>query len=283
MSVKNSESIRAKLLNVANEEKIVFQDLLHRYGAEQFLARLSSSKFLERFIFKGGSLLTYLIDTERQTKDLDFSIRQISNKIEDALTIISSILEIAMDDGLTWNEPTGEPLNHPEMDYPGIRIKCVFRLGTARGLLRMDLAIGDLVEAKKTPLSRIRYHGQALIGPDFDIFAYPPETIFSEKLQIAIHRGIQNTRMKDYYDLLKLCRLESLDWAAVRKNIKATFANRKTNVITAIDFDPVVIERLQVYWSSFVRKSKIMDAPSLIQEVINNINQMLKKVFQNDL
>src|SRR3989338_5754411 len=136
MNNKNAESIRAKLLNVAKEDKVIFQDLLHRYGAEQFLARLSSSDFLERFIFKGGSLLTYLIDTKRQTKDLDFSIRQIGNKVEDALTIIRGILEIPMDDGLTWDEPTGTPLNHPEMDYPGVRIKCVFRLGTARGLLR---------------------------------------------------------------------------------------------------------------------------------------------------
>ena len=251
-----AESIRAKLANVAKEEKITFQDLLYRYGAEQFLAKLSSSEFLERFIFKGGSLLTYLIDTERQTKDLDFSIRQVSNKVEDVLATIRRILEIPMDDGLIWDPPDGAPLNHPEMDYPGVRIRCVFRLGTAKGLLRMDLAIGDLVEAKKIPLERIRYRGQPLIGPDFNILAYPPETIFSEKLQIAIKRGIKNTRMKDYYDLFKLSRLESLNFETVRHNIEVTFSKRKTQTVAAIDFTSETIERLQAYWAAFLRKSK---------------------------
>ena len=280
MSSNIAASIRAKLLNVAKYEKIIFQDLLHRYGAEQFLARLSSSEFLERFIFKGGSLLAYLVDTERQTKDLDFSIRQISNKVEDTLATIRCILEMPMEDGLKWDSPEATPLNHPEMDCPGVRVRCVFRLGTAQGLLRMDLAIGDLVEARKIPLQRIRYRGQPLIGPDFVILAYPAETIFSEKLQIAIKRGIQNTRMKDYYDLFKLTQLESLDLAAVRRNVETTFSRRETPVITAIDFTSETIERLQVYWSGFIRKAKITDAPAKIEEVIKKVNQTLTRVYQ---
>jgi len=274
----NPESIRAKLLSISKEDKISFQELLNRYGAEQFLARLSATPFVEKFIFKGGSLLTYLIDTERQTKDLDFSIRQVSNKVEDVVEIIHKILEVVADDGLTWDSPTGAPLNHPEMDYSGVRIKSLFRLGKAKGLVRMDFAIGDVVEAKKIPLERIRYRGKPLIGPDFDILAYPPETIFSEKLQIAIKRAGKNTRMKDYYDLLKLSQLPSLDPTLLKRSIDTTFTKRVTSTKTMIAFDDEVFEQLQLYWAGFIRKMRITDAPPLLKDVVKVINQKLETV-----
>src|SRR3989338_3937025 len=136
----NPESIKAKLLNIAQIEKEVFQELLNRYGGEQFLSRLSQSAYADKFIFKGGSLLTYLIDSKRKTRDLDFSIRHISNEVGNTTRIIQEIIAIELEDGLTWFEPEGKQLNHPAMDYPGVRFKCPFKLGTAKGFIHMDLA-----------------------------------------------------------------------------------------------------------------------------------------------
>lgn len=276
------ESIRGKLLNISREKKISFEELFQRYGAEQFLARLSASPFLERFIFKGGSLLSYLIDTQRQTKDLDFSIRQISNKVEEASEIMTNILSIPMEDGLTWDTPAASSLNHPEMDYPGVRIKCLFYLGKSRGTLRIDMAIGEEVKAKKIALQRLRYRGQAFIGPDFDILAYPPEAIFAEKLQIAIKRGEQNTRMKDYYDLWKLSRLDSLDPSLVRSNMESIFNKRQTKFAYPIDFGSSSFEKLQGYWASFVRKMKIEGAPSQLKDLVQILNQRLEFFYQDE-
>ena len=70
----NIESLQAKLLVLAKEQKIDFQVILNRFGTEQFLARLSQSSNAEQFIFKGGSLLMYMIETDRKTRDIDFSI-----------------------------------------------------------------------------------------------------------------------------------------------------------------------------------------------------------------
>lgn len=277
----NPASIRAKLLNISNDNKSSFQDLLNRFGAEQFLARLSASPFVDRFIFKGGSLLTYLIHTERQTKDLDFSIRQVSNQVEELLGVINSILSISLDDGLTWDLPTGSPLNHPEMEYPGVRIKCLFRLGTAKGMVHMDLAVGDSVEAKKTSLERIRYRGKPLIGQDFTILAYPPETIFSEKLQIVMKRAGLNTRMKDYYDLFKLAHLESLNPTHVRQSIERTFSNRGTDLKTEIVFEAEVFERLQLYWAAFVKKMNLTDVPTILTDLVAVINHRMKAIYND--
>ena len=72
----NIPSLKAKLLNLAKEKNVELQVLLDRFGAEQFLARLSQSAVANQFIFKGGSLLVYLIETNRKTRDIDFSIKE---------------------------------------------------------------------------------------------------------------------------------------------------------------------------------------------------------------
>ncbi|MFH1261988.1 MAG: nucleotidyl transferase AbiEii/AbiGii toxin family protein [Pseudomonadota bacterium] len=278
----NAESIRAKLLTVSKEKKIIFQDLLNRYGAEQFLARLSASRYVERFIFKGGSLLTYLIESDRRTKDLDFSVLRIGHEVEKALEVIKKILGITLDDGLTWLSPQGAPLRHPELVYPGLRIKCPFKLGTAKGMVRMDLAAGDLVEPRKIFLARIRYRGKPLIGPDFSIMAYPPETIFAEKMQIAVKRGGQNTRMKDYYDLFKLAQSKTLEPSLLRRSIERTFSKRTTTFTTTLDLSDENLKKLQVYWSAYLRKMTITDAPGALREVVRLVNRLLEAIHKDE-
>ena len=228
----NIASLHAKLLNVARTQKIDLQVLLNRLAAEQFLYRLSISPFAEKFIFKGGSLLAYLIESDRKTKDLDFSIRQMKNQVDDAVKTIKSILDIAVDDGITWKNVDGAPLVHPEMDYPGVRIACHLLIGKMRGIVRMDLAMGDVVEPIKMSLERMRYKEEPIFGPSFSLLVYPPETIFAEKLQISAKKRGQNTRMKDYYDLLKLIE-HDLNYKKLKKNIKDVFA--KASSINNLD------------------------------------------------
>lgn len=271
-------SIRAKLLNVSKQDKVEFQDLLNRFGAEQFLERLSQSAYAQKFIFKGGALLTYIIETDRKTRDLDFSIHDVSNQIEGAAKIVQEILDIVIDDAVVWQKPEGEILNHPAMEYPGLRIRCAFTLGGALGQLQMDLAIGDQVNARKIPLERIRYKDTPLMGPDFEILAYPPETIFSEKLQTCFSKKGQNTRMKDYYDLFKLCGSDVIQDSILVESIKATFTQRQTEILAKLEFGSEDLKRLQDYWAAFLRKMKIADAPKEIADVIALVNEKLKAI-----
>lgn len=274
----NPESIRAKLLTVSREKKLVFQDLLDRYGAEQFLARLSLSPYVDQFIFKGGSLLTYLIETDRRTKDLDFSVLKLDRMMEGVLGVIQKILDVELDDGITWLAPKGMALDQPAMDYPGLRVTCSFRVGNAKGIVRMDLAAGDVVEPRKISLQRIRYRGRPLAGTDFPILAYPVETIFAEKLQIAVKRGAQNSRMKDFHDLYNLCRSKKLDLNMLKRSIEKTFKKRATPLISALDFDGEELTRLQLYWTAYVRKMKITDVPASLTEVTKAVNKVLGHV-----
>lgn len=278
----NIKSLQAKLLNLSKENGIDFQIMLNRFGAEQFLARLSQSPFAGKFIFKGGSLLIYLIDTDRKTKDLDFSLKQMTHHLNDLLKAVQLILEIPFDDGIEWTAAKGTPLNHPEpeMEYSGARIVCNFHLGKMRGQIRMDLALGDKVKAAKIVLPRMRYRGKPLIGEDFHLLAYPPETIFAEKLQIALSRKELNTRMKDYYDLYQLCHSE-LNIKELRQSIRATFSNRNMTPTHKIAFDLSSLDKLQTVWSRYRTKEKLQEAPENIADIIKHVNHLLNEVFED--
>jgi hypothetical protein len=166
------------------------------------------------------------------------------------------------------------------MDYPGVRIICHFMLGKMRGRIQMDMAIGDTVEAVRTPLKRIRYKDQPLMGPDFSLLSYTRELIFAEKLQIAIAKGKDNTRMRDYYDMFKLSQ-STLDPSLFRVCLNSVFAKRETPLITAITFDEKTISKLQTYWEGYAVKSRLQDAPRAISEIISLINGMLKNILEH--
>ena len=273
------KSLQGRLYNLSKERNRPFQLILNQFGAEQFLERLSLSTYAKKFIFKGGMLLSYLIETDRKTKDLDFSIKELGNQVDEILKVIQQILEVPVDDGLTWDKLEGRPLNHPEMDYPGARIKCPFRLGNMKGFVRMDLALGDVVEAAFIPLQKLKYRGAPLAGKEFKILSYPSETIFSEKYQIAVFRGANNTRMKDFYDLHKLCETSSLNSRKLKKSLENTFKKRETPVVTELRWVPGDLEKLQMFWTAYLKKEELENAPKKIDEIIAVINAKLKEVF----
>lgn len=274
----NIKSLHGRLLNISREKKIDFQLLLNRLGGEQFLYRLSQSPYADKFIFKGGSLLAYLVDSDRKTKDLDFSVRQIGHEVSNVVEIVKSILSISVDDGIEWGKVQGDLLTHPEMEYPGVRIAIAFRVGQMRGTVRLDTAMGDVSHPVKRQLSRLSYKGQPFFGEAFSVLVYPPESVFAEKLQIIQKKRGQNTRMKDYYDLSTLIDY-GLDSQILQETIRETFFNRKLPFASQIEFVPTELLMLQTYWEHFLKRDKIAKAPKEIGSVIQKINVFLEKLY----
>lgn len=66
---------------------------------ERFLARLASSRFAERLVLKGGTLLAAL-DARRATRDADMLARGIDNDIENLRDVVSEIAAIELTDGV---------------------------------------------------------------------------------------------------------------------------------------------------------------------------------------
>ena len=93
---------------------------------------------------------------------------------------------------------------------------------------------------------------------------YPVETIFAEKLETIISKGAANSRMKDYHDVLLLCRKDGLlSVGKLKKDIAKTFQNRKTKLEIPIQFTEDNYTLMQQLWAGHRRGlEKIAEAPS---------------------
>lgn len=53
----NDMSLKAKIRNIAREKQISAQLVLQHYLNERFLIRLSMTRYREKFVVKGGTLI----------------------------------------------------------------------------------------------------------------------------------------------------------------------------------------------------------------------------------
>lgn len=111
------------------------------------------------------------------------------------------------------------------------------------------------------------------------------EFIFAEKLETVVHRGMGNTRMKDFHDLHSLISLEKcLDPDYTHKVVMTVFNHRQTQLKLPLKHDVEFIEMIQPLWHEYQKdlpKNQItVKPPDLIQDVISFINSWLKKNTQ---
>ena len=86
----NDMSLKAKIRNIAESKNISAAAVLQNYLISRFLFRLSKSEYKDKFIIKGGMLISSLIGiAHRSTMDLDVSLRQMKLEEESKLCKIS--------------------------------------------------------------------------------------------------------------------------------------------------------------------------------------------------
>lgn len=93
-------SVKQRLLNISREQGRGFDILLVRFALERLLLRLSKSQYRDRFILKGGMLVTQWFDHDnRETRDIDF-LGFGSDEPDAVRSIFAEIMQIESDDGL---------------------------------------------------------------------------------------------------------------------------------------------------------------------------------------
>jgi predicted nucleotidyltransferase component of viral defense system len=90
----------------------------------------------------------------------------------------------------------------------------------------------------------------------FKIFAYQVESVFSEKLHAVVTRGTENTRMKDFYDLYKLCQPDIMDLGKLKEALAGTFKKRETSLPTRIEWSSSGMEKIQSHWGTVFAKRR---------------------------
>jgi predicted nucleotidyltransferase component of viral defense system len=225
--VNIAASVKQRLLNLARAEGQVFDVLLVRFALERLLYRLANSKHRDRFILKGGMLVTlWLEEDNRTTRDIDFLGRGDANE-ESLKAAFAEILSIECDDGLKFDiDKLSVTTIREEMEYGGTRLQTVAYLERTRIPVTVDIAFGDALADGPTELAY-----PSLLGMEAPkVRTYPAATVIAEKFQAMVALGRANSRMKDYYDLWAIPKTLTIDERELDNAIAATFARRHTPI-----------------------------------------------------
>jgi len=198
------KSFKAKLRTIAKEKNRDPADLWQNLTLERFLVRLAQSQYRKHFVLKGAILLSKYIEIGRETSDLDFLARKLSNGIGELRSIFEEITSIDLRDGFTFEEIKVSELAHPHMGYPGAEVSMMAYFGKIRFKVDIDICFGDIVEPIEYSIPLTTSSENALFESSVKLPCYPKEFIFAEKLETIIYRGSFNSRMKDFHQRFPL-------------------------------------------------------------------------------
>lgn len=249
MSQGKEQSVKDRVKKIADQQGRTFGEVWQEVVLERWLARLAQSKYRKNFIFKGAMCLARYVDLQRQTKDLDFLLRDLQGNIDDVKSYLGEVAVISIDDGFTFESLDVQLLSHAHTQYPGYSVSVVAHLGKTRTKIFIDVGVGDAVKPTEITMRLLGTDKAPLFEKDIELWAYPVESIFAEKLQTVVSRSQENSRMKDYHDLICLMREDVVELPKLKKAIQATFANRGTK-LGSVDIPGEDAKKLQTYWNA---------------------------------
>lgn len=269
MTSKNvGASVRARIHNKAQADKVSTQFLLTRYALERLLYRLSVSKHRDHFLLKGALLFDLWYDVPlRPTRDIDllgFGLAEIPHLLQ----VFEDMCAIEIEDGIHFDRAT---INAEEIrkdaNYSGTRVTLTGTIDGARCPVQVDVGYGDAV----TPAPEIATYPVMMDDmPAPKLRVYPRYTVIAEKFEAIVSLGMANSRMKDYFDLWVLMRNAALDQETLERAIRATLARRGTQMQAGVPAglsDQFSEDRTRrALWEAFVGRNKL-DADSLDRTV----------------
>ena len=198
--MKTPEQLKGAIRNIAKKNNLMPQEVLQMFLFERILERLSVSAYKEKFILKGGLLISSMIGiAERTTMDMDTTVREIQLEEETITDIVKEIIDIDVGDGIIFKFVKIEPIREDD-DYNNFRVHLKAVYGKVNNPMKIDITIGD----KITP-SAIEYSYKMMFDEKkIPVMAYTLETILAEKYETIIRRNVGTTRARDFYDLYML-------------------------------------------------------------------------------
>ena len=239
--ITTARQLKDLVRNLSKKKSADAQILMRNYMMERFLERISLSEYKNQFILKGGMLVAAMVGLDaRATMDLDATIKGTNVSVEDVEMIISQIISIPLDDGVSFRIKRISEIME-EADYPGVRVSMETKFDGVITPLKIDISTGDIITPRE-----IKYNFNLMLeNRTIEVWAYNLETVLAEKLETVISRNVTNTRMRDFYDIYILQKLygEQLSKDVLRDALVATAKKRETlEQIETEDIDEVFDE-----------------------------------------
>lgn len=213
--IKSKESLKAKASNLANIINIPNKYIIQNFMFEALLKRISISNYKDNFIIKGGLLLSAIFGIDlRSTMDLDATIKGLPLDEKTIFKVINEIININLNDNIEFIIENIKEIRKEEL-YSGFNVNLKAEFDGLKTNLMIDITVGDVITYKE-----IEFQYDSLFDKEtIKIMSYNYETIIAEKFESVISRNIDNTRMKDYYDLYMFVNIK---WFCINKDTLKT-------------------------------------------------------------
>ena len=251
--IKNKDSLKAKASNLAIQTNIPNKYIIQNFMFEALLKRISNSNYKDKFIIKGGLLLSSIFGVNlRSTMDLDTTIKGLPLNKSTITKVITEIINIDLKDNITFEIENIKDIREEEL-YSGFEVNLKADFEGLKTNLMIDITTGDIITYKE-----VEFKYNTLFDNDIiNIMTYNYETIIAEKFETIISRNIDNTRMKDYYDLYMFVNLKwnDINKETLRKAIINTSKNRETlsHIENANDYINLIEDdsELKLLWNNY--------------------------------
>lgn len=270
--MKEITSFKAQINNFAKKNHISAQAVLQNYMLERLLEKMILSEYHNKFILKGGMLISSLVGTSnRTTMDMDITILNYPLIEEKLHKAFSEICSIKTNDEINFSISNISPIRN-EDEYGGYRLAIIATYMTITTPLKVDITVGDVI----TP-QPVHYEFPSIFEKKkFSTWAYNLETILAEKVETVLQRGIFNTRPRDFYDIyIILNKFENLiDQELFFKALFATAKKRNSHEL--LNQKDVILDRIitdsemQKRWNAYCGNNlyaKDIEFDSLISKI----------------
>ena len=218
-----SMSFKAKVNNYAKKNHLPAQVVLQNVMFERFLERLSKSEYKDKFVIKGGMLISALVGLDtRATMDLDTTLRKLELTKEKVREALGKICDTDLSDGISFRINSVSPIRKDDI-YGGYRVKMEALFEEMITPLSVDVSTGDII----TP-EAVEYEIGGIMDDSVRIklWGYNIETALAEKVETILSRDVLNTRPRDYYDVYILVNGQEYNLETFRNALRATADHR---------------------------------------------------------
>lgn len=120
----------------------------------------------------------------------------------------------------------------------------------------MDIGFGDVV----TPAPQTMDYPILIDDlPAPTIYAYSLETVVAEKFEAMIALSVDNSRMKDFFDVYRILKYQDIDDDILSQAIEATFSTRQTQLVEVPAFFTAEFakdKKRNNNWKAFLKRIK---------------------------
>ncbi len=226
--IRSSTQLKDKVKNYSIGDSWKAQSLIRNFMMERFLERCSRSIYHDIFVLKGGMLVASMIGIKkRATMDIDATVQNYPLTLVKAKKMVEEIISIPLADQVVFTVQSVAEIME-EHDYPGIRFVLVAHMDKLRQPIKVDISTGDIITPKA-----VTYEYPLLFeNRSIHILSYSLETVLAEKWETIISRGVANTRMRDFYDIVVLMTTQEnrIEKLTLQEAYRRTAENRRDTV-----------------------------------------------------